>query len=306
MFRSSLLACVIVLGACGDDGPVQVPDASEIVPLPWWTPAPGEFHNWDIQLNAPFKIDGDLRAMMVLDLFKVVPADTVVDYGDGAPVTFPAGALPAAIADLHARGTIVVCHVNVGAINPLTDPDAAKFPVAIRGAKTMNPNDAEELFVDIRPTERAMWATALTKRIELAKAVGCDAIDADKSLQSAGVQPGWVVSAAEQKTFDLAVAELVHGADVELAIGLHNAVGFGADPDLVAAYDFAISEDMLVAGACCEEVRVFLNVGKAGFALDRLSDVSKDSACITYTAQMMQDGLLKDDALSSASREICP
>ncbi|MBX3159617.1 MAG: endo alpha-1,4 polygalactosaminidase [Deltaproteobacteria bacterium] len=299
--RRLLLACAMLLGACGDDGPVgPSPDASE--QPPWWQPAPGAYHNWDIQLYAPFDTSG-VRDMYVLDLFQVLPAATMVDYGDGEPVTFPAGSQATAIAQLHGRGAIVVCRVNVGAINPMTDPDAAKFPAAIRGINTMNPNDADEVFVDIRTAARATWSAALQKRIELAKLAGCDAIDADKSLQIMGV--GFNVPFDEQKAFHLAITALAHSATVQLSIGLRNGFMFSSNPEVVAAYDFGITEGM-AATTCCDEVRPFIDAGKAAFAIDYLGpELTKQAACAAYRDGGMRDGLLKDETLSSAVRDVC-
>lgn len=298
-----LLACVILLGACGDDGPVEVPDAAE--GPPWWTPEPAEYRNWDIQLYdvaAAFDLSAP-RDMYVLDLFQVVPGPTTLDY-DGTPITFPAGKLPTAIADLHARGVIVVCRVNVGAMRP-TDPDAAQYPAVIVGELTGDPNAADERFVDIRPAMRPMWTTALTRRIELAKMIGCDAIDADKSLQSSGIQPGWTVDFDDQKAFHLAVADIAHRADLQLSVGLRNGLSLGSDADVSTAYDFTIVEGM-AEGTCCDEVRPFIDERKAAFALDYLSRVTVDGACIQYNRGGMRDGILKDDGLSSLMRETCP
>jgi hypothetical protein len=301
-----LLASVILLGACGDDGPVTVPDAGD-PELPWWTPEPAEYRNWDVQLYdksgaQPFDITAT-RDMYVLDLFEVISGPTTLDYA-GTQVTFPAGKLPTAIADLHGRSTIVVCRVNVGAIRP-GDPDFEQYPVAIRGGSTNNDNAADEIFVDIRMGMRPMWATALQRRIELAKMVGCDAIDADKSLQSSGV--GLDVSFDEQRAFHIAVADIAHRADLQLSVGLRNGLGqLTSDPSVLDAYDFTIAEGM-VPGNCCDEVRTFVDARKAAFALDYLSAVTTiESACLEYANKNMRDGILKDDALSSATRESCP
>ena len=89
---------------------------------------PGVARNWDVQSTAPFDLTAP-RAMYDLDLWALVPATTMLDYGDGDPVTVPAGVLAGKIAELHARTprTVVICHVDTGAIR-LSDPDARKFP----------------------------------------------------------------------------------------------------------------------------------------------------------------------------------
>ena len=84
------IAGALLLVACG--GGTSSPDAGSIDAMgpPYWSPAPGDAKNWDIQLTAPINTSAQ-RTMYVLDLFAVVPAPVLLYYNDGHPLTVPAG-----------------------------------------------------------------------------------------------------------------------------------------------------------------------------------------------------------------------
>lgn len=325
--RALLILMVVVGTACGDDGPpLEPPDGPPAPEI--WQPAPGEYGNWDIQLHAPFDL-ATQRAMYALDLFDVVPSARTVMYDDG-PLAIPAGALASAIADLHATTppTIVVCGVGTGAIR-LTDPDAEKFPGfeatppdnptapaagSVIGWSTSDLAEPGERFLDIREASRSIVMPLIAKRFALAKEIGCDAILARKTLMGGSVfDPGFPVTPDDSLSLHLAVADLAHTPDddTKVAVGLHNGFVFASDTTVMAAYEFQIMEGLAAARECCDEIRPFLDRGKAAFALDFLSDdpdapVTVDIACTQYAAGNMKDGLIKDAAQTSAVRETCP
>src|SRR5262245_5849317 len=191
----SALAC----GAAAHDAP-EAPDAAvDAAPAPppapaWWQPRPGDARDWDIQLAAPFDLAAP-RAAYDVDLWSVVPAPTVLDYGDGAPITVPAGAQAGAIAALHARTprAVVICHVDTGALE-LDRPDAAKFPgysakltACPAGAPTAgsaighSAGGPRECYLDVRAASRPSFAPLVWKRLDLARQIGCDAVDGDRN-----------------------------------------------------------------------------------------------------------------------------
>jgi hypothetical protein len=306
---------------CGDDGEPLSPDGPpDGPPGPLvWSPAPGEAKNWDIQIHAPFDLSAQ-RAMYVVELFQVVPSATTLTYADNSTVTVPAGGLPTAIADLHAASTIVVCRVGTGAIR-LDDPDASKFPGfeasppndpdlpaagSVIGWSTLDPNEPNERFLDQRQSARSLVTPLIEKRFELAKQIGCDAIDADKTL-IVGLRPGFDVSPDEILSFNLAVAALSKTpTDTAVSIGLRNGFFIAADEDIMEAFEFQIMEGLGANRDCCDELRPFLDRGRAAFALDLMSLITVDEACAEYGEGNMQDGLIKDDAYSSAFRGSCP
>jgi hypothetical protein len=321
--RSACWFVVLGIAACGDDGPPLTPPDGAPPPL-WWQPKPGEASNWDIQLHGTINL-ATQRAMYELDLFAVVPSDIPLDYGDGmGPLTIPAGAQKTAIADLHAKGTKVVCRVGTGTIR-LSDPDAKKFPGfetnppndptpvkanSVIGWKTTDPNETDERYLDIREASRSKWSALLDKRFTLAKMIGCDAIDAGENTQitegGSTLKPGWPVTMSEQATWHLDVASRVHATAIQLSVGIHDPYGIGDNMNITRAYDWIMYERLVEQGACCEELRPYTAAGKAAFEIEYMSQISPTGACAEFAKQGIFDGLVKDDKLSSAFRQDCP
>jgi len=298
---------------------------------PWWKPAPGEAADWDIQLAAttaaPFNISAQ-HAMYTFNLWDVVPAATTLDYGDGAPLMVPAGALPTAITDLHTRATpaMVVCHFGGGSIR-LDDPDAKKFPGYAGGNPpnrpdpvaagsvigwSTTPTDANERFIDIHPAARTTVAALIDKRIELAKTIGCDAVavkDTDlPAYQSASdIGHGFAfVQLGEYLGWTEELSTRAH--ELILSIGVRNKSPLGAD-SLAATYDWTMvdrcAERFL---ADCGGARPFLNLRKATFAIEydktEDGDPNDASALATLCGDLqragIESGIVKSAALDSA------
>lgn len=300
------------------------PDAAP----PWWKPAPGEAADWDIQLaKAPFDVSAP-RVMYTIDLWDAVPAATTMDYGDGAPVAVPAGAHASAIATLHGRAVpaIVVCQVGTGAIR-LTDPDAKKFP----GYEASPPNrpsmlaagsvigwsisnaDPDERWIDIHEASRSKVLPLIQKRIDLAQAVGCDAIAASHNdiigFQGtpghgfADVAPGELASWATE------LATRIH--DLRISFGIRTSASQAVDATPTSVYDWLMTE------RCgeyqdCALAQPFLNARKAVFEIEYTLDqegnpnAAAATLCREVTRARIEDGIIKDVALSSASYERCP
>jgi hypothetical protein len=312
-----VLAFALVAG-CKPD-PYR-PDAAP----PYWKPKPGEYADWDIQLAAAFDISPP-RKMYVLDLWAVVPAPTTLDYGDGAPVTVPAGALATAISDLHTRAepAIVVCHVSTGAIR-LTDPDAAKFPGYAGGAPpdrptlpggdsvigwSRDPAVPDERFIDIRDNDkRATVAARIGKRIELAKTIGCDAIAArHNDMIAYEGQDGHGFVKVEYTEYVSWMTELAARAHDGKPIG----IGVADGTSLTIA-DTSRLFEFLIEQRCgepdrqdCEMTREFFNKSKAVFEIEYTIDVNGDpnnpeAVCGEVSAGGALDGIVKSARLDSS------
>lgn len=317
----------LILGSALAAGCKPGPHRPDAAP-PWWKPAPGETADWDIQLAAaPFDVSMP-RAMYTLDLWDAVPSATMLDYGDNAPLAVPAGKHPGAIAELHARAplSMVVCHIGGGSIR-LTDPDAKKFP----GYEASPPNrpttpaagsaigwsttttDANERFIDIHEAVRKTVGALIDKRIELANAIGCDAIAAannDLPAYENDPNPGHgfaAVSFAEFVSWSTELSERAH--DLRISIGIHDHSSLGAD-NLSVAYDWTMVE-RCGEHLDCPEAVPFLNKKKAAFAIEydtSESGTPNDLAmvCAELQRARVQDGIVKSAALSSAYYMRCP
>jgi len=314
---STIVALGLGLVGC-DNGKMHLhpPDsARDAYVAPWWTPEPGEAKNWDIQVAAPFDLTAS-RAMYIVDLWAVATA-TTIDYGDGSPVTVPAGALAGKVAELKAAGSKVICRVGTGAIK-LTDPDASKFPgfaatppdrptaPAAGSVIGWSTSDPMQRLLDIRTASRPLWEARLWKRFDLAKQLGCDGIEHDWIYTITG-DSGFTIEVAEQTAFGIDVAQQAH--DRELSSGMQNGTANG----LIDA--FAPHFDWLVIERCgefddCDLTRPFINLRKAVFAIDYQTDVdglplATGLTCPRQQAGMIDDGLVKDLGLSSTFRHQC-
>lgn len=323
-FAATWLLFLGVVGAGCDNGKMHLhPESGPDVPdVRWWQPKPGETRDWDMQIRAPFDVSAE-RSMYVLDLWSLVPSATMLDYGDGAPVTVPAGALAGKIAELHARANrpVVICHVAMGAIR-LSDPDAMKFPGyaasppdrpdppaagSLIGYSTLDTLEPDERFVDLRTASRATLSALMEKRLDLAKMIGCDGVEPDK-VHNAQSDPGWTISPTEQTSWFTDIAREAH--ERELSVGMKNGHTLAGQVDTLAS-----RFDWMMIERCgeyqdCDQVRPFINLRHAVFAIDYTTDIdglpqTSNGLCQEQTLAMIQDGIIKDPALSSASRQQC-
>jgi hypothetical protein len=313
---AGVLIALFAVG-CGDDGPpLAPPDGSALDAFqpPWWTPHPGENTNWDIQ-RSMLDVTAT-RTMYDLDLWDVATA-TTIDYGDGAPVTVPAGPLAGKVAELHARTPrpIVVCHIDVGAI-ALDDPDASKFPGfeatppdrpiapkpgSVIGWSTIEPT---KRFLDLREASQALWSATMAKRYDLAKQLGCDAVEGDYNDQ-VGQDTGFAITPPDVVAAYTSFAAEVHTR--ELSAGQKN--GNLLTPGLVDLFDWMLIE------RCgefddCDTARPYIDQNKTVFALDYVRDadggVDLTIACSRYPHALIREGLQKDVPLTSTVRMECP
>ncbi len=315
------------LGGCDDGKHHLHPEAGmDAAPPPWWRPTLGMAKDWDIQLAAPYELT--MRSTMYdLDLWAVTTA-TTIDYGDGMPITVPAGPLAGKIAELHARGVKVVCHFDTGAIH-LTDPDAKKFPGysatmvpnrpdapiagSVIGWSVSETNNLEERYLDIREASRPLWTKYMWKRFDLAKQIGCDGIDGDRNNSNSSASPpysGFDIGALEVLSWYHELAMQSHMR--ELAAGMRNGQNVPSLVDTGATeFDFMFIDRCGEYGDC-DMTRPFIQLQRVVFAIDyvtnEFSGMPNVQAGICQTQQRAQvsEGLIKDDAISSVRTQCTP
>jgi Glycoside-hydrolase family GH114 len=311
------------LGGCDDGKHHLHPEAGmDAPPPPWWRPTLGMAKDWDIQLKAPY--DLTMRSTMYdLDLWAVTPA-TSIDYGDGMPVTVPAGPLAGKIGELHTRGVKVVCHFDTGAIH-LTDPDAKKFPGysatmvpnrptaptagSVIGWSVSETENLEERYLDIREASRPLWTKFMWKRFDLAKTIGCDGVDGDRNDSISDTDySGFHIGVTEQVSWYRELAVQSHMR--EISAGMRNGTTLPSLVDTAAPdFDFMFIERCGEYGDC-GNTRPFIQLQRVVFAIDYVTSFDGTpnfpaGICQTQQQAQISEGLIKDDAISSAMRMQC-
>jgi hypothetical protein len=321
----------VALAGCGSSSGTH-PDARGAEEPVVWQPKPGDAPNWDIQLAPPFDVSAP-RTMYDLDLWSLVPVDTMLDYGDGAPVMVPHGALAGAIAQLHARTppAIVICHVETGAIDvQRPEPDADKFLSAMDRTKipdNPDPPNPDSLigwkvgegslrYLDVRQASRAKLIPLLFKRFDLAQQIGCDGIDpAHNDSVSYDVPdvtpPGFPISSDDSLSWYAEVAQQGHAR--KLSTGMRNGTLLPGQSNAGAQqYDWLIlercGEFQLGGTEGCDTAREFLNANKDVLAIeynkaqDGMTDQDALTVCAPQMMETIDDGLYKDFPPSSDTK----
>ena len=206
----------------------------------WWKPSQGPV--WDIMLAGAVKpSDPYLKNVTVVD----------IDLFDNDA---------AKISQLKRNPAVrVICYFSAGSAEDWR-PDYSQFPKSALG------NDYDgwpgEKWLDIRnPTVRAI----MKKRIEMAKAKGCDAVDPDNvdvaqaSSSVSGIQG---LTRTDGLAFVKFLADTAHSLD--MAVGLKNYVEEIAA--LTPFVDFAINESCSKYGEC-SAYAPFTSLGKPVFAI---------------------------------------
>lgn len=319
----AVTALAIGLAGCGGGSKNPAVDAGgdaaidAMPPPPWWQPKVGEAKNWDIQLSGTTgAVDVSTpRLMYDLDLWALVPTATTLDYGDGTPVTIPAGALAGTIAQLHARtpATIVICHVETGALET-NRPDAAKFPKAAIGGAV--PGLPLGKFLDISEVGRTKWMSIMFKRFDLAKQIGCDGVEPAHNDVASYIS-GFTIPTEESYSWYAEVAKQGHMR--MLSTGMKDGDLLGGQIDMEAdKFDWLMTE-RCGEFELCDNARPFINLQKAVFAIDYNFDSGDDSVvppvapkpqgsalvCMRQGLSMIADGLYKDVPLTKAVRTQC-
>ena len=201
-----------------------------------WSPAPGTTWFWQLQgeVSPPAGV-----AMVDIDLF------------DTAAST---------IADLQAAGHVVICYFSAGSWEDWR-PDAGDFDAADLG----NPLDGwpGERWLDVRS---ASVRSRMEARIQLAADRGCDGVEPD-NVDGYQNDSGFPLTAADQRDYARFLSDTAH--DRQLSVGLKNSVGLVLA--LEPHFDWALNEECLAYDEC-EELRPFLDAGKAVFHVEYVDD----------------------------------
>eukprot|EP00122_Pirum_gemmata_P019741 Pgem_evm1s18471 len=165
------------------------------------------------------------------------------------------------IAKLKANNHIVVCYISAGTVEDWRS-DVKANPDAWEAIEAKSVDGWEgETWIDITKLDDII--PLMTKRWEMAKAKGCDAIEADNvdCYQNKCVS-GYTED--ELKPYQLAYnkwqSELSH--NMSMSIGLKNTLDLVND--LVDYYDFAINEECIYYTEC-EKLEPFVKADKAIF-----------------------------------------
>ena len=318
--RVMFVAC---LASCGGGSHVTIDADIDAAGPQWWQPKVGEAKDWDIQLTMPDV--STPRMMYDLNLWDLVPSQMTLDYGDGAPVTVPAGSLAGTIAQLHARtpSTIVICHVETGILD-LALPDASKFPGYDADStkipdKPTNPaagsvigwrvNMSMKRWLDISEAGRAKWIPIMFKRFDLAKQIGCDGVEPDRNLAAQFSEfTGFGIMTTDSYSWFTEIAKQGHAR--MLSTGMKNGHTVASLTDMEAD-----KFDWLMIERCgedlnCDLARPFINLQKAVFAIDYDHSAEGDAQssgllCPQQQLAMIADGIFKDVGLTKNVRTPC-
>ncbi len=179
------------------------------------------------------------------------------------------------VEDLHARGIKVICYVSVGSWEDFR-PDADEFPDAVIG------NDYDgwpgEKYVDIRSSE---LRAVMEKRFDVCQEKGFDAIEPDNmDVFELGADSGFPFTQEDGVEFALWLAEQAHARG--LGIGQKNASSI--TDEIVADYDWALTESCYSDGDWCGDVSAYRTADKPVFMCEYEAD-SFAAACEDWVDQ---------------------
>jgi hypothetical protein len=159
------------------------------------------------------------------------------------------------LATLNADGRTVICYFSAGSWEGFR-PDAGDFPAAAKG----EPLDApfqDELWVDVRSAE---VRTLMKRRLDLAAARGCDAVEPD-NVDGYRNDSGFDLTAADQLDYNRFIAAEAHAR--ALSVGLKNDID--QLDDLEPDFDWALNEECFTFNECAQYRDNFLASHKAVF-----------------------------------------
>ncbi|MFI7578352.1 endo alpha-1,4 polygalactosaminidase [Micromonospora sp. NPDC049497] len=211
-------------------------------PTPW-PAAYAHRWQWQWQLTGPVDVTVDADVFL-LDAVGVTAEET---------------------AALRRRDRRLVCHVPVGSYAD-TDPDAGRFPSAVRGAavRGVTSRDPQRRWLDVRRWD--LLGPVLADRFRLCRGKGFGAValvDADGYAQRTGFPLGF----DDQLVFNRRLATLARSLD--LSPGLVDDVGQIAA--LAPDFDFAVSRECVRLNRCAK-LLPFTDAGKPVFHVEFTGD----------------------------------
>ncbi|GAA4579563.1 endo alpha-1,4 polygalactosaminidase [Micromonospora coerulea] len=265
--RRTLLALVplLLLGPVPGCHPELVPPRA---PTPW----PAELaHRWQWQ----WQLSGPLDVAVEADVFLLDPVRTTSTETTA----------------LRARDRRLVCHVRVGTYAG-TDPDATRFPTAVRGAAVAGRPGSR--WLDVRQWDALRPVLADRFRLCRGKGFGAVALaDADGYLH----RPGFPLDFDDQLLFNRRLATLARSLD--LSPGLVNDVPQVAA--LAPDFDFAVNEECVRLRQCAK-LLPFADADKPVFHVEYAG--SPDRFCVTTVGYGFAS--IRKDRDLDAWRESCP
>lgn len=275
-----MLTLALVLGACSAGGqgqggtvvattptpspaatptpaptPTPTPSPTATAAAAWWRPTPATTWQW--------QLSGTIDTRYAVDAYDI-------DLFDAPPAT---------IAALHGAGRRVICYFSAGSAENWRSDDG-QFTAADRGSSLDGWAGERWLSVTSTNVRRVM-----ALRLDLAKAKGCDAVEAD-NVDGFANRNGLNITAEQQLDYNRFLATEAHRRG--LAIGLKN------DLDQVAAlqsaFDFAVNEQCHEYDEC-DRLNPFLSAGKPVFVAEYKaiyrtnSGGARDAMCAASRAQ---------------------
>ncbi|MFJ8685319.1 endo alpha-1,4 polygalactosaminidase [Micromonospora wenchangensis] len=234
------LALLTPVYACRPDlGPPGAPTP--------WPPGAARQWRWQWQLTGPVDttVDADV---VLLDPVRVSTAET---------------------GELRRRDRRLICHVPVGTYAG-TDPDATRYPAAVRGAAAVRPGTR---WVDVRRWD--LLRPVLADRFRLCRGKGFGAValvDADGYAH----RSGFPLDFDDQLLFNRRTAGLARSLD--LSPGLVGDVGQVAA--LAPDFDFAVDEECVRLRRCAR-LLPFADARKPVFHVEYTGDPQR--FCVTST-----------------------
>jgi hypothetical protein len=198
------------------------------------------------------------------------------------------------VAAIHGHHATAICYVDVGTWEQWR-PDASVFPRGVLGAANGWPG---ERWLDIRRV--SVLRPIMASRLAMCKSKGFDAVEPD-NIDGYANATGFSLSAQDQLTYDLAIADLAHR--LGLSVGQKN--------DLDQAGALEPSFDWLLDEQCrqydeCDALQPYLGAGKAVFEVEYGSATDQ---CPALTARhvnsMTRDLNLVSPATAGYVRKVC-
>jgi hypothetical protein len=144
------------------------------------------------------------------------------------------------VAALHAQGKHVICYIDVGTDEEWRS-DASEFPASVIGKSNGWPG---EKYLNIADT--SVIEPIMTKRFEMCKEKGFDAVEPDNMEDYAEKNTGFTITAAEQLTYDEWIANEVHS----LGMAVLQKNDGEQTSSLKPYFDGAITEECNIWGEC--------------------------------------------------------
>lgn len=233
-----------------------------------WIPTVGQ--TWQIQLS-----DSEIEEILPVEVYDLDGFETGKETVDR----------------LHEQGVKVICYIDAGTWEDWR-PDAELYPDDIIG-KAWDEWEGER-YVDIRRID--LLAPILEARFDMCAEKGFDAIDPD-NIDTYGADTGFPLSERDQIAFNTWIAKAAH--ERGLAVGQKNVAELTGD--LVASFDFAVSEDCFDDG-WCQDLEPYIEIGKPVFAIEYTDrDIDFDEMCALF-AEVSFSGVLKNRNLDSWAR----